>query len=694
MLWGMLGASIPIIIHMTNRTRAKRTPFAALDFLLLSDKRLARKLKLKQLLVLALRTLLLAAIPFALSKPYIDHPQEGTVNVASPGSVVIIIDNTLSMQALEKDESLFERGMQRAQALVERAGPQTNLAIITVARPVRVLTGDLTYDRGELQLALEKIRVMQSVGDMGLALREAERILASSELSRRQVVVISDQAKHAWKAVKTPWALKETPQAIAEDLGLETPLSNVSIVSVQVSGNPHDGAGAISAAVKLMNHSSKNRQVVVRLQLGSKDLSQTLELAAKGQTTATFSHRMEALGHVRGLAVLETSDALSADNRYYFTIDLGSTLDVLVVNGAPRDERYLDELFFLKPALHPTDDSIRTQVITSDELGSSPLDGVDVVFLANVGGLTPKQRLELRRYVEGGGGLFVAVGDQFTERSAKTYEDLLPAPIRSFKQVVRRESPSAEARALRIATVDGDHPLMADFARMRNASLFRSLVYEYVLVRGVDGDASSILARYSNGTPALMESKLGLGKILMLTTTIDRDWSDLALRSSFLPLVQSACLYLSGRLGQLNQAQGLVGERVTLRAPPGDGGLVVERPDGDALSVSMDGKGLVRFDSTSLAGHYVLKREQDSDRSVWFSVNADRSESELAKADLEVIAELLMRPGEADAPRGKIEAKPGSKAPDPFRSDLWPIVLVALFGLLLAETWVVIRGVR
>jgi hypothetical protein len=694
MLWGMLGASIPIIIHMTNRTRAKRTPFAALDFLLLSDKRLARKLKLKQLLVLALRTLLLAAIPFALSKPYIDHPQQGTVNVASPGSVVLVIDNTLSMQATEKDESLFERGMQRAQALVDRAGPQTNLAIVTVARPVQVLTGDLTYDRGELQLALENIRAMQSVGDMGQALREAERMLAASELSRRQVVVISDQTEHVWQSVKTPWALKETPKAVAQSMGLDAPLSNVSIADVQVTGNPNDGAGSISAAVKLMHHGKDERTVIVRLQLGPKNLSQSVKLAPNEVTTANFSHRMEGLGVVRGLAVLETNDALSVDNRYYFTIDLGSTLSVLVVNGAPRDERYLDELFFLKPALHPADDSIRTQVVTSDDLGSSPLDGFDVIFLANVGGLTPKQRLELRRYVEGGGGLFVAVGDQFTERSAKTYGDLLPAPIRSFKEVVRRESPSAEARALRLATVDGDHPLMADFARMRNASLFRSLVYEYVLVRGGDVEASSILARYSNGTPALMESKLGLGKVLMLTTTIDRDWSDLALRSSFLPLMQSACLYLSGGLGELAQAHGLVGERVTLRAPPGEGGLVVERPDGDTLSVSADSKGLVRFTKTSLAGHYELKREQDGDRRASFSINVDRSESDLTQADLDVVAEVLARPGEADAPRGKVEAKPGSKAPDPFRSDLWPMVLVALFGLLLAETWVVIRGVR
>ena len=691
MLWGLLGASIPIIIHMTNRTRAKRKPFAALDFLLLSDKRLARKLKTKQLLVLALRVLLLAAIPLALAKPYISHPQTGELNTSSPGSVVIILDNSLSMRRVHAEKTDFERALKQAADVIRESGPQTNFAIVTAARPVTVVTGGLTYDRGELQLALEKVRSLESTTHMTGALKEAERILSASELPLRQVIILSDHTMSTWGSVKDPWSLKEIPKVITQTLREEQAPKNVAITDVEVNAQPHLGTGTMSAEVMVLNLSPDSVVTTLELQIAGETLRQKVELLPEKETSFSFQHRTEAFGLVRGSARVTLEDDLSDDNRYFFTVDLGSTTNVLLVNGAPRDERYLDELFFLKPALGPSDESIRARVVTADDLKGEVLNGVDVVYLANVGGLTPQQRLTLEKFVEGGGGLFVAVGDQLTERSVRSYGKLLPAPIRSFKEVVRRESPSAEPRALRIATVDADHPLMVDFAR---TSLFRSLVYQYALLGSEGSETTGILARFSNGTPAMIESKLGLGRVLLLTTTIDRDWSDFAMRSSFLPLMQTATVYLAGRLGNMDQPRTIVTQPVMLKEPPGEGPLVIEQPDGMSTAVASDGRGSVRFAKTMTAGHYELKRQTNSEFSVPFSVNVDRRDSRLVRGDLAAINETLMVPGRADAPRGQIDARPGSEAPDPFRSDVWPFVLVALFGLLLAETWVVIRGVR
>ena len=158
--------------------------------------------------------------------------------------------------------------------------------------------------------------------------------------------------------------------------------------------------------------------------------------------------------------------------------------------------------------------------------------------------------------------------------------------------------------------------------------------------------------------------------------------------------MQTSTVYLAGRLGDMSQPQSLVGQPVLLQAPAGKGPLVVKGPDGRQTAVSADGRGRARFGKTHRAGHYKLLREQAPDLNVPFSVNADRSESDLRRANLAQVQDVLNTPGTADAPRGKIEGRPGSEAPDPFRSNLWPIVLVALFGLLFAETWVVIRGVR
>ena len=56
-----------------------------------------------------------------------------------------------------------------------------------------------------------------------------------------------------------------------------------------------------------------------------------------------------------------------------------------------------------------------------------------------------------------------------------------------------------------------------------------------------------VLARFTNDAPALLERAVGAegqGRVLLLATTIDRDWSDLAIRPGFLPLMQQIVLYL------------------------------------------------------------------------------------------------------------------------------------------------------
>jgi len=71
LLYGGAMGLIPVVIHLINRSRAQVHPFAAIEFIILSNKRIARYFKLKQLLVLLLRIVILLCLVLALSKPYL-----------------------------------------------------------------------------------------------------------------------------------------------------------------------------------------------------------------------------------------------------------------------------------------------------------------------------------------------------------------------------------------------------------------------------------------------------------------------------------------------------------------------------------------------------------------------------------------------------------------------------------------------
>ena len=232
LLFGALLGAVPIVIHLVNRHRARLRRFAAIEFLLLSDKRLARRLKLKQLLVLTLRVLLLVALSVALAKPYLEPEATTGLDVSAPGAVAIVIDDSASMDATDADgEAGLGRALAEARRLVSARGVRTSVAILTASRPARLLTEGITFDGAALEAALDRVKPTGRGQDLAGALREAGRVLSESGEARRQIVVLSDNAAHAWADAPKDW-----PWAPVTDLTflpLGPPAPNVAVVDAR-----------------------------------------------------------------------------------------------------------------------------------------------------------------------------------------------------------------------------------------------------------------------------------------------------------------------------------------------------------------------------------------------------------------------------------------------------------------------------
>lgn len=699
MLLGALAGAIPVIIHLINRQRAKLLPFAAIEFLLLTDKRLARRLKLKQLLVLLLRVALLLAIAFALAKPFVAPDVAAAPEVSAPGAVVLVIDDSASMGALHPDGStLIERAVSAARRLIEGGGDRTSFAVVTASRPARVLTPTLTYDHSVAERALARVEVTPRAGDMAGALREAERLLADSTEPTRRVIVISDQSAHAWAGVVEPWALERIPQAELVDVRAGAAIDNLAITGVTVRPAPDAGPGQVEIVVTVANHGAAAAKRAVKVRVAGRVFAGQLEVPPRGTATKAFVQALQLDAISRGVATLD-DDALAIDNTWHFTVDFSGAVTVGVVNGAPRAIPFLDELFFLLPALNPEGaeaSRIRPVVVAPEDLGGRSLASFDVLVLANVGRLSSAQQMVVKAFVEDGGGLLVAAGDQLTPQSAGSFGELLPFPVRAIKAVVDPDDPAADLRALRVANVDFEHPAMRDFALLEDASLFKARIYEYALVETARRPGARVVASFTGGIPALVEGQVGRGTTMLLTTTVDRDWTDLPMRTSFLPLVQQLALYLAGDLDGDRGAVAAVGDVVTVRAPQGQGALTLERPDGATVSLGDAAGERLQIDETDVVGHYVVRRGAPTrGHAAAFTINADRAESDLTPAAPAEIAQLLERPGAGSALASAAQEEPdalSAASTSPNRTNLWPPVLVMLFVLLASEAWLVIRG--
>src|SRR5260370_27488016 len=83
-LWGLLAVALPIIVHLFNQRRPRPLAFGAIEFVLRSQRQKARRLRLRQIVLLALRCLLIAAVACALPPPSLRPPRPEAAPAARP----------------------------------------------------------------------------------------------------------------------------------------------------------------------------------------------------------------------------------------------------------------------------------------------------------------------------------------------------------------------------------------------------------------------------------------------------------------------------------------------------------------------------------------------------------------------------------------------------------------------------------
>src|SRR3954471_16393839 len=106
LLFGSLALSIPVLIHLVRREKSEIVPFSSLMFLLKVPKRAIRQQKIKNLLLMALRLLIIALLVGAFARPYMTQPATPVANATSNRGIVMMLDNSYSMQYGDNFERL------------------------------------------------------------------------------------------------------------------------------------------------------------------------------------------------------------------------------------------------------------------------------------------------------------------------------------------------------------------------------------------------------------------------------------------------------------------------------------------------------------------------------------------------------------------------------------------------------------
>ncbi len=729
-------AAVPIAIHLWGRPRAERRRFAALAFLLTSERKTSRHRRLRQILLLVARAMAIALVPLVLARPWVEAASVEPTGIGSgrAESAVIVIDDSRSMGAQRGAGTLFDEARRRAQKLVDGLGRDSEAAIVAVATsengfsggtPERGPAGDgfskgsseLSVDRARLRRQLAELRPTHRAGDVTGALRRAAAILAAATRGERRVYLFSDMAAHGFSS-EPPWP-PGGPTLMAVDVTDGEPIDNRAVIDLRVESAPELGPHGVRVDATVANFGHEPvKDLPITLRVDGRSVAKgLLEIPPGGRTVKRFFHTLEDARpagtpapsgeSTHDVAVELAGDALPDDDRRFARVEMRREVKALLVDGDPRTIRRDDEVFYLETALRPgdRDDSrIETTVTTLDDLGRRRLDDFDVVFLANAKAPDAARAAALAAWVDKGGGLFISVGDNVDpEAWNSALGDLLPQPLATARTVCATSKSRADGETEiggagdHVARFDRRHPLLAPFSPSAAGAhghgpadaLREARVCRYLLLKPTPREADrEVLLHLESGAPLLVEGRHGAGRVLLLASTVDRDWSDLAIQPAFLPLMQQAARYLARAALREPDAPSLVGQPHDIPLAEGDQRAEVTTPAGALRHFDAErvvGRKALAFTDTDEPGVYKVAaggaggvprpRPQ-----VAFAVNVDGSESDPARIEPARLAELS-------------HARPGDAQPRRRRIELWHAMGAALLGLLLIEGLLATRRV-
>ena len=686
LLFGLFAASLPILIHLLNRRKLKRIQFPAVRFILLSQKRISRSYRLRHWILLALRTLAVVFLALLLANP-IFQIGAGLFAGSGPVSLVVLLDNSLSM-TWSGDGNGFRQAKEAARLLISGINDGDRAALIPTnidgKEPFR-----LKAQKDVLLKELDGIEIADGTANLPAALSKAYELLVEPA-GQKEIRLITDMGLTGWDQFSVA-GLKQVDPSIAFKLihiGRKQQPLNGTIKTIRLTSQ---GVGVnlptqIEATVANFGD-SEIKDVLVQLSIDGQNREQKLAtVPAGGETSVNFQTRVNQAGAHVGQLTLK-KDGLAGNPMAHFALDAQDKLKILVVDGDPQTSLVQSETFFLSRALNPAGDSslFLPTVILPDALNSATLDGYQVVMLCNVAALSDAFVTKLQYFLRQGGGVLIFGGDKFQPESySQRWPQALPGELREKKL-------GPEASGEKIGKFDLDHPVLQNLSEdTLQESLKSARVWGYTRT-AASGKAA--LISLTNGDPLLLEQKIGSGKLMLFTTSADRDWSDLPVKTVYLPLVQALAQYLAGGKRGALDAGIPVGTAKELSLPPGYVGksLRVTKPDKQSADIPIAGEkdhAQATIEVNDRAGIYRLAyptgTEKDIGAPQLYSANSPFLESRLDEISAR---ELQSKLSPIRAEVIPVDAlKDGGS-----RTDLALPVLALLIVTLLIEGWLAQR---
>jgi len=662
-LFGLLAAAIPVVIHLFTRRRPRERPFPSLEFLAEVNQSEIRRLRLKQWLLLLLRTLAVAAIALAMARPAV---RSTGARSSAATTVIALVDMSGSMGSAAGASSGGQAATLAGQArrvvedLLTTLGPSDELLLVPYDRTPHPGSARPSSDVGRLRAAAQTLDAGAMTTEHRAALEFATRALAGTQALNRELFWVSDfQAagfpSNSFAATPAgPWAQTRVylvplaPRSRANVALTDAALAPTeSGLALTVSASSY---GASPGDLAVEAHDAQTRAELAR---------GFLALPARGATATLLP-----LARIpdQGGVVTIPDDPLPLDNRRVFAAGRSGTLRVVLREDGPPSTLRL-ALEAGAPA-----SGLAVETVAAAALPAR-LAGADVLVLNDLERLGAMETQAVLDFQRSGGGVLVVLG---ARADAAFWNGSLLREA-GLGRLGGAEQAAPEA-AWRLVRSLAGHAALAGFPARPGEPLTTA---RFGAIRAfATAPGARTLLEFDRAHPALVEGT----RVLAFAAGLDPQASDFPVSGAFLPLLHQAVKVL----GRGTAAASLMpGERYS--APAATGLWRIEDDQGREVPAELvAAAGATRLVSAPLERPGLYRVVQGATVRSTFAVNPDPHESDLATIPEAALVRAfpagraqIVQPGAGFARRVR-EAR--------FGRELWSWFVALALLLLIAES--------
>ena len=539
-LWALIFAFIPLIIHIFNKLTTKTINFSSIQFLKKLETSKIKFFKIKELVLLLLRTLIIIFLVLAFSRPVISGYFTITDSSNQSSHIAIIIDNSASMSYENNQISLFDKSKNNAYELLTKLNSNFFLDVYQTT-PFKRVASERIINQKRITEILNKISISGAKDNLYYVINSS--LKTSDKLNKvfgnvpnKELYIFSDFPASILKNEKLDLMGWRTYLFMMDEYKKNVRINEAKVnnlikypnqlLSIETNISNSSSLEIKDLEVELFTNDIKSAQLVSNLK---PNIKKNFEFKVySGQSNIT-----------NGWFKIPNDD-FDLDNKKFFQFRLTKKIKILFFHN---EGEFSGPIKYVFSSINHSNDYLEIENHSYNSFGYNRMSDKDLIIFYNPIDFNDEQISLIRNYQKSQKSFLIFLGDSntnlFSDLNYKT----------SFNSNIDNEDDFFS-----LNKINFENPIFNNFP-VKNLIDEMPKIKKYNPILNMS-DYTKLL-NLSNGDPFLFEINQNGNKSIVFTSLMNLDWSDLPINGIFIPLMHRIIVYLSDfNLQELNVDMG------------------------------------------------------------------------------------------------------------------------------------------